>query len=214
MKKWVIYLLAIQSLALGIVLNTRTNLGVAAFSSIFYAISQITGISLGTASMLLYFILIIVQIILLRKITLPIILEIPFSMVFGLLTDLYNTILPHMELSIITSLLLLALALTLTSIGVYFTVRCQIVANPVDACVQTISSQFQKPLSITKNCFDLSMILITIIMCLVLRQPIYGIGIGTIISALVVGRIISVWQKLFDEKMNLLVNEKTKAQAL
>ena len=59
-------------LALGIILNTRTDLGVAAFTSLFYAFSKVKNISLGIASIILYLILIIVQICLVRKLTITI----------------------------------------------------------------------------------------------------------------------------------------------
>lgn len=93
-KRWVLFLVGIQCLAIGIVCNTRTNLGVAAFTSVFYAISQIYHISLGTASILLYLILIAIQILLLRKVSLQVLLQIPFSLVFGWVTDVYDALLP------------------------------------------------------------------------------------------------------------------------
>ena len=39
------------------------------------------------------------------------------------------------------------------------------------------------------------MIAITVVLCLILKQPIIGIGIGTVLSALMIGRLISVYQK-------------------
>ena len=57
-NRWIIYILSINILALGIILNTHTDLGVLR--------------SLGTASIILYLILIIVQICLVRKLTITI----------------------------------------------------------------------------------------------------------------------------------------------
>lgn len=100
-KRWILLLLGIQFLAIGIVCNTRTNLGVAAFTSVFYAISQIYGISLGIASILMYIVLIVIQICLLRKIPLAVVLQIPFSLVFGVVTDLYDRVIPFHSLTLI-----------------------------------------------------------------------------------------------------------------
>ena len=69
-NRWIIYILSINILALGIILNTRTDLGVAAFTSLFYAFSKVNNISLGIASIILY--LIFVQICLVRKLTITI----------------------------------------------------------------------------------------------------------------------------------------------
>lgn len=76
-SRWTIYLAADQLLALDIILNTRTGLGVAAFSSIFYAMAKIAGFTLGTCSMMLCVVLIAIQIFLLKKVTLQIVCEIP-----------------------------------------------------------------------------------------------------------------------------------------
>lgn len=51
MKKYFLYFLGLNLIAFAVVLNVRFDLGVAAFSSVMYSISQIYNISLGTASM-------------------------------------------------------------------------------------------------------------------------------------------------------------------
>lgn len=195
MKKWLVYLLGIQLLAIGIICNTRTRLGVAAFSSVFYALSVIFDISLGQASMILYIILILLQIMMFKKITRIIALEIPFSIVFSFVTDFYDYLLGFDDLSAIQTFLLLCAALLANSLGVYLTVKCNIAVTPVEGMVSAISDVFHIEFSKAKNGFDLSMILITVVLCLLLRQPIHGIGIGTVISAVVVGRLISIWEK-------------------
>ncbi len=197
MKKWVIYILGIQLLAIGIILNTRTQLGVAAFSSVFYALSKIFNLSLGQASMILYVFLILFQVMLYKKMTRLILLEIPFSIVFSFITDFYDGWIGFQGLSAVQTILLLAAAQIANSLGVYLTVRCQIAVSPVEGMVSAISDVFQLKFSKVKNGFDLSMILVTVIMCILLHCPIYGIGIGTVISAVAVGRLISVWEKYF-----------------
>ena len=47
-NRWIIYILSINILALGIILNTRTDLGVAAFTNLFYAFSKVNNISLSS----------------------------------------------------------------------------------------------------------------------------------------------------------------------
>lgn len=201
LKRWLIYIVANQLLAIGIILNTRTNMGVAAFTSSFYAMSRIFSLSLGTCSMILYLVLIVIQVILLRKITLQIILEIPFSLLFSLLTDFYNWLIPTTTLSLFSAGLLLLVAIYLISLGVYFSVNCDLVVTPTDAIVQTISEVFKKDYSLIKNLFDCSMIVVSLSLCLVFQKPIYGIGLGTVVSAILLGRIISLHQHIFDNKM-------------
>lgn len=168
---------------------------VAAFTSVFYAISQIYHISLGTASILLYLILIAIQLLLLRKVSLQVLLQIPFSLVFGWVTDFYDALLPFHNLTLPLAFLLLFTAFIFTSWGVFLTVQCNFVVTPVEGIVNTISKVFHLDFGAVKNCFDLSMIVITVALCLVLKQPIIGIGVGTILSALILGRLISLYGK-------------------
>lgn len=193
-KRWILFLLGIQFLAIGIICNTRTNLGVAAFTSVFYAISQIYGISLGTASILMYIVLIVIQICLLRKIPLAVLLQIPFSLVFGAVTDLYDQVIPFHSLTMIQAFFLLITAFLFTSMGVFLTVQCNFVVTPVEGIVNTVSKVFKLKFGVVKNCFDISMILITVFLCLLLHQPILGIGIGTVLSAIVLGRLIGMYE--------------------
>ena len=101
MKKYFLYFLGLNLIAFAVVLNVRFDLGVAAFSSVMYSISQIYNISLGTASIICYLIFVIIQCILSKKITVTFILEIPLSFAFGWLTDLYDFIIPTLSLSLL-----------------------------------------------------------------------------------------------------------------
>lgn len=196
-KRFLLFLIGINLLAIGIILNTRSNLGVAAFTSFFYALSKITGIFLGNSSIIVYFVLILFQFLLLRRLDISVLLQIPFSVVFGMVTDFYDYIIPEGEFSSVGKLLLLSIAIVLTSIGVYLYTNCRLLMTPVEGMVQTIADKWNLRFSLVKNCFDFSMLLLTILVCLFLKQPIYGIGIGTIVSALLLGRIIGVYEKNF-----------------
>lgn len=198
-SRWTIYLAADQLLALDIILNTRTGLGVAAFSSIFYAMAKIAGFTLGTCSMMLCVVLIAIQIFLLKKVTLQIVCEIPFSLLFILLAGFCDAIVPQLTLTMPEAYLLLAVALLCSTLGVYFSVNCRIVVTPPDAIVRTISDVF----ALATNGFDLSMILISVALCLALGRPFYGVGPGTLVSVLAMGRIIALWAHLFQPKMDV-----------
>lgn len=202
-NRWIIYILSINILALGIILNTRTDLGVAAFTNLFYAFSKVNNISLGTASIILYLILIIVQICLVRKLTITIFLEIPFSLIFGYITDFYDSLIKIRCSNLLSAYLLLLIAIIFVSLGVYFSVSCNLIATPVESTVKTISQVYNLKFSLVKNVFDITMILMMLLLCLVLQIPVYGIGMGTVLSALLVGRFISGYQYLFDEKIQI-----------
>ena len=47
-------------------------------------------------------------------------------------------------------------------------------------------------MGLTKNIFDISCVAITCILCLIANGKIIGVGIGTIASMLLIGRVIAI----------------------
>ena len=191
------YLIGINLLCLGINLNIRSDLGVAAFSTLPYTLSQVfTQFTFGEMNVIIYIILVSLQFLIERKMSLPLLLEIPFSFIFGLLVDLYGFILPPAGPSLPVRTLVLLAGNTLSGIGVFLMVRGRLVVAPVDGMVASIYKVYGHPYSLCKNCFDLSMLSITVLFCLLWHVPFYGIGLGTIFSAFYVGRVIRICEKV------------------
>ena len=122
MKKYFLYFLGLNLIAFAVVLNVRFDLGVAAFSSVMYSISQIYNFTLGTASIICYLIFVIIQCILSKKITVTFILEIPLSF-FGWLTDLYDFIIPTLSLSLYLRVICFIMTMFITAMGVFLSVK-------------------------------------------------------------------------------------------
>lgn len=57
-KRMLLYLLGMNIMSVGILLSTRTNLGVAAISSVAYSYSTFLNISFGMSNIILYIIFI------------------------------------------------------------------------------------------------------------------------------------------------------------
>ena len=201
MKRFFVYAAGLNLLALGIVLNISTGLGVAALSSSIYATSVIFSLSLGTASVLWYLLFVVIQCILSKGIKKEFVMEIPLSFAFGFLNDFYDWLIRIEPGSLSESVLLLIAAVSCISMGVFLTAKTDLVLNPGDGMVRTISRVFHRPFYMIKNCFDLSMILVSLAMSAVTGNPILGIGAGTVISALFTGRFIKWWDRLFGEKV-------------
>ena len=193
-KRVCLYFAGLNLIALAVVLNIRYDMGVAAFSSVMYAISQIYSVSLGTASIFCYLFFVLLQCILSRKITLAYMLEIPLSFVFGWITDLYDFLIPPLVLPVLLRALLFFLTMFVTAMGVFLCVKTNLVLTPTDGIVLTISQVFHLAFSKVKNVFDISLVLLTVLLCLVNQAPWYGIGAGTVVSALLLGRMIKLYE--------------------
>ena len=201
-KRIIIYLVGMLLLAVGIVLNTRTGLGVAAVASFPFAINQITGLSLGNASMFMYLVLVVLQLVLVRKADLKILLQIPFSVGFGVILDFVNNKLSIRANTLVSGLALLLVAVLTIASGVFMMVKCDLILNPVDGAVKTMSDVFKVKFGRVKIIFDASFVALTIVTSLVFTGSIIGIGIGTVIAVLLMGNTIQFMVHNFDDLMN------------
>ena len=195
MKRFIIYIAGLNLIAAAVVLNIRYDLGVAAFSSVMYAVAEIYHISLGTATIICYLIFVSMQCVLSKRITLTYALEIPLSFAFGLLTDFYDFLIPDFSLALVPGALCFFVTMFVTALGVFLCVKSRLILTPVEGIVQTISDVFKFPFSMVKNVYDVSLVAISALLCIAYGAPFYGIGVGTVLSAFAIGRIIKIYER-------------------
>lgn len=207
-KRCFFYVIGVLILGLGIILNTKTGLGVAAINSVPYGLSQMTSLSLGTWTTIMYVVFIILQLCIYKKLDIKVILQIPFSYLMGLLLDFYDSLMNFTINSIYVSFFLLIIAILLTALGAYLVVSMDFVPNPADGIVNALRFSLHKEFGQVKWMFDCAMICVTTVITLLFSGHVIGIGIGTICSALFIGRIIQVYTRLFGDYLNALVETK------
>ncbi|WP_346689425.1 DUF6198 family protein [uncultured Cloacibacillus sp.] len=195
MKRFIIYIAGLNLIAAAVVLNIRYDLGVAAFSSVMYAVAEIYHISIGAATIICYLIFVSMQCVLSKRITLTYALEIPLSFAFGLLTDFYDFLIPDFSLALVPGALCFFLTMFVTALGVFLCVKSRLILTPVEGIVQTISDVFKFPFSMVKNVCDVSLVAISALLCIAYGAPFYGIGAGTVLSAFAIGRIIKIYER-------------------
>lgn len=76
----------------------------------------------------------------------------------------------------------------------------RVIPNPGDGIVQAISDTIHKSTGFTKNCFDLFNICVTISVGLIFAHHLVGIGLGTVLAVIGVGRAIAAFNYLFYKK--------------
>ena len=204
-KRLGLYFLGILILGFGIVLNTKTGLGVAAINSVPFGISEMTNLSLGMATTILYIIFVGVQLLIYQKLDFKVLLQIPFSYFMGYVLDFYNNLLNFTVTSLPVALVLLAIAILATALGAYVVVTLDLIPNPADGMVKALSQVIDKEFGKTKLLFDFGMMLVTIITTYCLAGKIIGIGIGTILSAGFIGQIIVIYNRYFTKHLTLIV---------
>lgn len=181
----------------GVVLNTKTGLGVAAVNNVPYTISVIEGVSLGTATMMLYLVLVAAQCLLLRALPLKVMLQAPMSVLIGWIVDFFNNhILTFEAQGVLDGILLLCCAIPITAAGVIAMVNTDLIPAAPDGTVNTLSQVLGWDFGRTKYTFDLAMVALSAAYALVRAGYLVGIGLGTVLSALLVGRLCRIFGRV------------------
>ena len=201
MKKILLLFLGMFLIALGTVINTKTNLGNSAIGSLPFVLSKLSNLSLGVMTNIVYATFIILQIIILKEINKKIVLQIPITILFGVLIDIINYFWFINVNSIYDSFVLLFFSITFISFGMFIVLKLNLVYNTPDGLVKAISTRFKLKNGTSKNLLDFIVVLISIIISLISFKSLQGVGIGTILAVIFIGRFISLWEKLLGGKL-------------
>lgn len=203
--RWLFYSLGMATLALGIVLNTKSRLGMAPILSGMFCLSEIYSLNFSALTLAYYILLVAVQFILRgRDYRLSDLLQVPVSIVFTQLMNVFSNFLTLDPRFMWQKLLIAAAAVIATGVGITLALNMRLVPNPGDGIVQAISDRSGLSLGTSKNLFDGGSALLAIILSLALSGRIIGLGIGTVINVVCIGRVVALCTWLFKDKMILL----------
>ena len=205
--RFLIYLAGLGILSLGVILNTRTGYGVSPLNSMPYAISEIFHYKLGTVTIGFYTCYVAIEMLILGKLfDVKLLMQVPCGIIFGMYTNLFSNLITFEPSNHILRSALLALAIFLTALGVVITVNMNLVPNPPDGLTDLIGKKMNKDFGFAKNMFDSSSIVMTILLCLLLSDHIIGIGVGTVVSVLMIGRTAAWLNKRWKDKLQIIGN--------
>ncbi len=234
--RWGFYLLGLLILAMGLTLNTKAGLGVSAIISVSSSISEVFGYGFGNTTLGLYAVFIVIEMILHtirykryekntadalknaghrnRKLALLMdLLQFPLSIVFTRFLNIFSAGIPDLSSGgrstpgqMTVRVIVLLMAIVFTGIGAAMSLNMRIIPNPGDGIVQAIADFVHKDVGFTKNCVDVVNILISTSIGLIFAGHLAGVGIGTVFAVVGVGRVMSLFNRFFYDRMNRLAS--------
>lgn len=199
--RMLMYLVGVAVLALGMSLQTASGLGVAALTCFATTLSMLTGKTLGFWITATYVAYIVAQLAILRSEFQPrILLELFFSTLIGGLTDLFMAVNPLHPTALPTQIATMLLSLAVTAFGVSLVVNMGVVPNAPDGLVQVIAEKLKRRFGDVKVVFDCSHVAASLALSLIFMYNLGGFGVTTAISALFLGHVINVANKLFAQR--------------
>ena len=206
-KRVLIYLIGMIVLALGLTLNTKTSLGASAIVSVPFTVSEAYGLDFGNMTFAIYALFIIVEIILDRRNIILTLLQLPLSIVFTRFMNIFKAVIPYSSSNLILNIAVAVVAIALTAAGAFLTIHMDLIPNPGDGLVSAISKKTGLELGRCKNCVDIGCVLVSAAVGLINGNILMGIGIGTVMSMVLVGRFLSLINRAFREKLLRFVNK-------
>lgn len=203
-----IYFMGLFIMTLGISMSVKSDFGVSPVSSIPYTITCITGMEMGKATILFHMGLVALQIIILRKdFKIKNLLQIFVGIVFGYFTTFSNylfSFLPDVDNIFFRIALMLGSAVFI-AVGIFFYLPADIVPLAGEGAMQAISEKTNIAFNKVKIGFDVSMVLVSLISCILVLKALGSVGMGTIVAAVLVGTVLGVVTKMFGAKRDYLL---------
>lgn len=191
-----IYLLGLLILAFGIALAVNSDLGVSPISSLPFVISQITHVSLGTCTTLIYILYILLQMIVSRKFRPALLLQLVFSTIFGYFLDGAKFLLGDFCLpTYFGQLAMLAASIVMIGFSLVLYIDVELAPMPAEGLVGCISANNGRPFSQMKTAVDCTSVVIGTVLSFVFLGRLTGIREGTVLTALLVGKTMGVLRK-------------------
>lgn len=196
-----LYVVGVFSLGFGIVLCVKCGLGVSPINCIPYVLSNIWPLSLGLFTIVFYLVNMAISVMLSeRKRYLGIALQLPVALVFGLVIDMWNALLPAAGTAGM-KLLCLVGSLVFTAFGIMLLVATDLVPDPPTGTIESISRFTKKKVGSVKVAYDCCCVIISLLIGLLVAHQNIGFGIATIVSALCVGKLLALMQKTVGKRI-------------
>lgn len=204
------YFIGLFVMTIGIALSVKSNLGVSPVSSIPYTMTCVWGIEMGKATILFHIVLVLIQILLLRKKFKPVqLLQVVIGVVFGYFTTFCNymvSFLPTPENLGIRIIMVLA-STVFVAFGIFLYLPADLIPLAGEGCMQAVSSVTHIEFSKVKIGFDCTMVLVSAITCLTVLHNLGSVGTGTIIAAILVGTLVGIINRAFGKQRDMLLGK-------
>lgn len=199
-KRYVLFILGLFFAAIGVAFTKHGELGVSPISSVANVLScKFSALSLGTWLIIWNCILIVGQIVVLRKnFQLIQLLQVPLSFLFGWFTDLGMWMVADIPIpNYIIRMLMVLIGIIILGFGVALSVTANVILNSGEAFVKAISDTWHKDFGNVKVAFDVTCVILAVVLSLIFFDfSIVGTREGTIISALLTGFVVKIFLKI------------------
>lgn len=199
LKRYLLLLVGLSIMAFGVAFSIKASLGTSPISSVPYVVSLFTPLTVGTATITMHCVFILLQILILRKNYHPIqLMRLPVAFFFGYLTDFGVWVVQGITCNTYWRQWIVCLiGILLVAVGVSFEVKAGVVVLAGEGVVLAICKVLPKvKFGYMKVGFDVTLVVIACVLSIVFTGRLQGVREGTVAAALLVGLIAKQLGKL------------------
>lgn len=207
-NKFIMYSLGMLFLAVGVTLSIKSNMGVSPINSIPFALSKILQIEMGNVVTVYFCSLVLLQVLILRKeFKIINLLQLFFSTLFGYFVSLSNYIFQHVKVQdhVAVQFIFLAASIVIIALGLLLYLNADIVPMPPEGTVKAVAMKSNGEFSKLKVLFDCCAVVIAILLSVIYLGSLTGIGVGTVLSALLIGKVLGIFMNRWKPALQKLV---------
>ena len=199
LRKAAVYAAGLLFMAFGVAFSVNSGLGVSPVNSLPYVVSLVLGVDMGSCVIGVFSFYVLVQILIYRRdfkwINLT---QIVFSTLFGYFVDFAKAVVGDFALPTYPGqLIMLAVSMVLVALGVCLYMDAGLVNMPMEGMTNAIAERIvKKPFHDVKVAVDCLAVAAAILLSFVGLGGLEGIREGTLLCALLVGKMMKPMQKV------------------
>ena len=191
--------------SLGVVLMLHSGSGISAISSVPYAFSEVfTKLSLGTWTYIFQGALVLSLMIMRKKFVAPYLFSFVVGFAFSEMLDVHKLWVDTLPTSIPERILYFVLSYILLCIGIALSNRCGLPIIPTDLFPRELADITGVRYSRIKVSFDVICLAVTALMTGLLLGHLDGLGVGTILAAFTMGKVIGLIGDWMDQRVKFV----------
>lgn len=193
------YIFGLFLITLGVAFSIKSGLGSTPVASVPYALNLILGIDLGITTLMFQIFLVCLELVLLRgDFKRKHFLQVFVSLIFGAFTSFSISLMSFVPPAdnLMVAFLMSFISVFLIALGIFFYVPTNIVPVSVEGAIQAIAIVTNNPFPKIKICFDVTVVLSSLILSYIFLGNFGSVGIGTIIGAVFIGYVVKLIHSL------------------
>jgi len=198
-------------MTLGVAVSVKADLGVSTLSSVPYTMTCITGMDLGIATIIFSVLMILIQIVVLRKnYKKHQLLQLPVSILFGLIMTCCCRLTIYMPepANLAVQLMMCLFSTVLVAIGLFMYVPAGFIPLAPEGAILAIAQVTKSKFANVKLISDIIMVAISLVTCLLVIHELGSVGLGTVLTALLVGNEVKWLNRYFGAARDRLMYGK------